>query len=316
MKILLLILTVLLRDGSFVRQVTARDSILVADRLLYGFEMDNVPDSTQLVFPPIANPLLPDVASIPSWQVDTLKAQTVKAGNRRLLNIRAQFPIQPFVDGEIDLPPLWVARRHADGTVDTVRFDPQTIDVRTMPVDTATFVPHDIRGQIRYPLTAAEVLPWVLGGWGVVLAVAGAAAFLSGRRRKEEEARRSEPAHITALRALDRFRGNKYWAPEKQKQFYSGVTDALRGYIAARYGVGAMEMTTAEIFDGLAGTDVPEDLYREMKDLFERADFVKFAKFVATDEENATVVPQAVRFVTSTYQAEVEEEVESGKSDA
>ena len=71
-----------------------------------------------------------------------------------------------------------------------------------------------------------------------------------------------------------------------------------------------MEMTTAEIFDGLRGTDIPVDLYQEMKDLFERADFVKFAKYIATPEDNATVLPQAVRFVTSTYQTEVEEEAE------
>ncbi|MBR0361054.1 MAG: hypothetical protein IIX35_01595, partial [Paraprevotella sp.] len=38
------------------------------------------------------------------------------------------------------------------------------------------------------------------------------------------------------------------WVPEKQKAFYSGITDALREYIAARYGISAMEMTTAEIF--------------------------------------------------------------------
>ena len=42
-----------------------------------------------------------------------------------------------------------------------------------------------------------------------------------------------------------------------------------------------------------------------MKTLFERADFVKFAKFTATPEENATVLPQAIRFVTSTYQQEI-----------
>jgi hypothetical protein len=48
-----------------------------------------------------------------------------------------------------------------------------------------------------------------------------------------------------------------------------------------------------------------------MKSLFERADFVKFAKFTATDEENATVLPQAVHFVTATYQAELEEETQT-----
>ena len=67
-------------------------------------------------------------------------------------------------------------------------------------------------------------------------------------------------------------------------------------------------MPCAEIFADLRKTDVPADLYEEMKDLFERADFVKFAKYVATPEDNATVLPQAVRFVTATYQAQVEED--------
>jgi len=68
-------------------------------------------------------------------------------------------------------------------------------------------------------------------------------------------------------------------------------------------------MTTAEIFTALKGDkELPADLYEEMKDLFERADFVKFAKFTASDEDNAKVLPGAVRFVTTTYQAELEEE--------
>ena len=122
------------------------------------------------------------------------------------------------------------------------------------------------------------------------------------------------PPTLRALRKLDKYRGDKFWAPDKQKQFYSGVTDALREYIVSRYGVGAMEMTTAEIFDGLRGTDIPVDLYEEMKDLFERADFVKFAKYIATPEDNATVLPQAIRFVTSTYQTEIEEEEIAGQA--
>ena len=299
---------VILKEGSFIKPVTPRDSILVADRLLYGFELDNVPDSTVLAFPRVANPFMQDVLALPMWQVDTVKVQKIKADNTRLLNIRATISIQPFEEGTYELPPLFVQRIHKDGTVDTLQFDRQTIQVFTMPVDTATFVPHDLRKQAGYPLTASEVMPWLMGFWALALLVIGLIAWLRSRRRNADGPAFREPAHITALRKLDKYRGDKFWAPDKQKQFYSGVTDALREYIVSRYGVGAMEMTTAEIFEGLRGTDIPVDLYEEMKELFERADFVKFAKFVATPEENATVLPQAVRFVTSTYQTQVEEE--------
>ena len=299
---------VIFKEGSFVQPVTKRDSILVADRLLYGFELNNVPDSTVLAFPQIANPYMQDVLALPMWQVDTLKVQKIKANNTRLLNIRATIAIQPFEEGTYELPPLFVQRIHSDGTVDTLQFERQTIEVFTMPVDTATFVPHDLREQAGYPVTAAEVLPWVMGFWAVTLLVIGLVSWILSRRRNAEGPAFREPAHITALRKLDKWRGDKFWAPDKQKLFYSGVTDALREYIVARYGVGAMEMTTAEIFEGLRGTDIPADLYQEMKDLFERADFVKFAKYIATPEDNATVLPQAVRFVTSTYQTQVEEE--------
>ena len=103
------------------------------------------------------------------------------------------------------------------------------------------------------------------------------------------------------------------WAPEKQKVFYSGITDALREYISERYGIGAMEMTTAEIFNDMKATDAPAELQAELKELFERADFVKFAKFVASDEDNASALPLAVRFVTATYQMEVESDKDEKK---
>ena len=305
---------VILKESSFIQPVTPRDSILVADRLLYGFELDNVPDSTVLAFPQIASPFMQDVLALPMWQVDTVKVQKIRANNARLLNIRASIAIQPFEEGTYELPPLFVQRIHPDGTVDTIQFNRQTIEVFTMPVDTATFVPHDLRGQIKYPVTFAEILPWLMGFWALALLVIGLVAWLTSRRRDSDGPAFQEPAHITALRKLDKYRSDKFWAPDKQKQFYSGVTDALREYIVSRYGVGAMEMTTAEIFDGLRGTDIPVDLYEEMKDLFERADFVKFAKYIATPEDNATVLPQAIRFVTSTYQTEIEEEEIAGQA--
>jgi hypothetical protein len=78
-----------------------------------------------------------------------------------------------------------------------------------------------------------------------------------------------------------------------------------------------MEMTSGELFNEMKNVEelTPEQI-AQIKDLFETADFVKFAKFVASDEDNASAVPKAVRFVTETYQTELEkdsEEVEDKK---
>ena len=78
--------------------------------------------------------------------------------------------------------------------------------------------------------------------------------------------------------------------------------------MASRYGISAMEMTTVEIFEEMKAADVSKELLDEVRQLFDRADFVKFAKYIASDEDNASALPVAVRFVTETYQADVEED--------
>ena len=52
-----------------------------------------------------------------------------------------------------------------------------------------------------------------------------------------------------------------------------------------------------------------------MQHLFETADFVKFAKMTLPREENATVVPFAVQFVTATYEQQLQEEAPADKAD-
>jgi len=292
---------------SFLEPLQQRDSVLIADQIVYGFAMEGVESGTAFRFPEIRPEEGGTVEVVTPWRIDTLKVKRQKKGMPDLLDIKAGIVITAFEEGEYDLPPISVARISNAGIADTLVFNPQRLSVKTMPVDTATFELHDIKGQIRYPLTFKEIMPWLLGGLLLVGLVALAVYLIIRLRRKAEgEFTRKDPAHIVALRKLDKYRGDKLWVPEKQKTFYSGVTDALREYIVARYGVSAMEMTTKEIFDGLKGSDIPEDLYVELKSLFERADYVKFAKYVAGNEENASTVPLAVRFVTATYQADLE----------
>jgi hypothetical protein len=315
MKLLTVILAMLLQGMPFLNQLQKRDSILIADQLEYGVTVDQASDTVLVGWPQIAQPeFIKDIYTISGWKIDTLN---MTKGQIRSYSLKGSFVIQPFAEGEYELPPLYVVRLHRDGSTDTLRFKSMPLEVTTIPIDTTTFVPHDIRPQITYPVTFAEVFPWVLAFVGGVLLIGAVVCLIMiGGKRRNEGPVYKEPAHITALRKMDRYRSNKYWAPEKQKQFYSGITDALREYIAARYDVGAMEMTSAEMFHALKGSDIPPGLYGELKELFERADFVKFAKYVASDEENATVLPLGVRFVTETYVPEEEEEISpQGRND-
>lgn len=295
------------QKGAFLKQLQERDSILIADQVLYGFDLKGVEEGTMFAFPQVKDTLMEGVDIVGTWQLDTLKVTKGKKGAPSVLDLQGGIVVTSFDEGEYALPPLTLQRMSKEGVVDTLVFDSQTLMVKTMPVDTATFVVHDIKGQIRYPVTFREVLPWIGLGLGIAALIALAVwLIIRYRRRHGEEAQKKDPAHIVALRKLDNYRGSKMWAPEKQKTFYSGVTDALREYMDARYGVSAMEMTTAEIFDDMKSKDVPKELLDEVRELFERADFVKFAKFVASDDDNASVLPLAVRFVTETYQTDVE----------
>lgn len=295
-----------LRDGSFLRQLQERDSILIGDQLQYGFRLENLAAGTRFALPDFSEKGLRDsVLLVRNWVVDT----TLTKDGR--MDLEASIVITSFDQGLYELPPLGIVTMTPGAAPDTVYFIPKVLDVRTLPVDPETYQPHDIRPQIRYPLTLREVLPYIFGiQLAFLLTVLAVCLIRQYRRRGSAEDRPKDPAHIVALRKLDRYRGSQYWAPEKQKAFHSGVTDALREYMADRYGVSALERTTAEIFDDLKQTDIPKDLYDEMKQLFEVSDFVKFAKLTVPDEDNAKVVPAAVRFVTSTYQTEIDEEAD------
>ena len=304
------------QKGAFLKQLQERDSILIADQLLYGFDLNGVEEGTMFAFPQLQDTLMEGVEIVRGWHLDTLNLKKGKNGTPNVYDLRGGIVITSFDQGQYALPPLSMQRMTKDGVVDTLVFDSQLLDVKTMPVDTASFQLHDIKGQIKYPITFKEVLPWV----GAVVGILGVIALIVWlvirySKKRGAEAEKKEPAHIVAFRKLDKYKGNKMWAPEKQKAFYSGVTDALREYIDARYDIGAMEMTTAEIMKELKKTDISEELQIGLKELFERADYVKFAKYIASDEENAAALPLAVRFVASTYQMEVEEGSFAGAQD-
>ena len=193
---------------------------------------------------------------------------------------------------------------------DTIYLDSPFLDVTYSQIDTAGFVMHPIKGQMKYPVTFKEILPWA--ALALVVAVAGYLLYRYIKRRKEnrglfERPVVQDPPHIVALRELDRIRGEQLWQNGEEKLFYTGVTDALREYIEARYNVSAMEKTTSEIMEDLSDKKIEPRYYKELDELFKTADLVKFAKYVPQAAENEEAIPMAVRFVNAAFEQQLQE---------
>ena len=312
-KILLFVLALALgsltcraQDDGTLRSRLSRDSILIGDQIEWTIDLQLAPGEGARVSKPGETPV-PGVEALGEMSLDTLSQK------KGVLNLRGRIILTSFDSGSYVLPPLYVLLARTDGTIDTLEYAGPTLAVNTIPIDTATFQPYDIKGQIRYPLTFKEVIPWV----GLALLAAALIWLLVRWIRLRRQNRDffgkpvvKDPPHIVALRSLEKTRSQKLWQTGKQKQFYTQVTDALRQYIAARYEVPALEQTSAEMFQDLEDKAIDPALTDSLKELFTTADFVKFAKHAATDQENENAIPTAVRFVNETYMKQVEEEEE------
>jgi len=285
----------------------SRDSILVGDQVKWSIRL-TIGEGEDFFFEEPSDPVTEGVETISPFSVDTLKVR------RGRMEVEGSMVITSFDSGSFFMPPLVAMVQHKDGSVDTLYYESPTLEVTTIPIDTATFKVYDIKGQMKYPVTFVEVAPWV-GGLVLLAAIIWFVVRLIRNRRQDRDffgkPKVKEPAHIVALRSLEKIRGMKLWQNNRQKQFYSDVTDTLRQYIADNYGISAMEQTSAQMLASLKQTDVESAQYEKIKELFTTADFVKFAKHTASDAENEEVIPTAVSFVNATYMQKMASEDEA-----
>ena len=291
-------------SDDILRSRLSRDSILIGDQVEWTLDLTLAPGEQARISKPGEQPV-PGVETLGELALDTLSQK------KGVLALRGHVTVTSFDSGSYVLPPLFVLLAHEDGTIDTLVYEGPSLAVNTIPIDTATFQPYDIKGQIRYPLTFKELLPWI--GLALLLGAAVWALVRWIRLRRQDrdffgKPVVKDPPHIVALRSLEKTRSQKLWQAGKQKQFYTQVTDAVRQYVSDRYGVSAMEQTSAEMFRDLEDKEIDPALTGQLKDLFTTADFVKFAKHTATAEENENAIPTAIRFVNETYMKQIEEE--------
>lgn len=105
--------------------------------------------------------------------------------------------------------------------------------------------------------------------------------------------------HQKAMREIELIKEGHMTASENSKEYYTRLTETLRKYIEERYGFRAMEMTSSEIIERLTAAQDSKDI-EELRELFETADLVKFAKYSTLINENDRNLISAIDFINAT----------------
>lgn len=286
------------------------DTVRIGDSFTYTIEVKR--DIAQVTEFPIFS--APAESSAHSADVELLESMPVDTISRdgRKIHLRKRYRMQIFDEGRIGLGRSAVL--YADkNIIDTLEGgDSLYLWVEPIVIDSLAAAEglKDIKPQMDMPLKFGEISGYLL--WALVALALLAAAIYALKRYLEARGRRLQdifkpapplPPHVVAIRALEALHHRKLWQNGKSKLYYSELTDILRTYIAARYDVGAMEMTSDEIIYAmgeLPEQELPKKSSMDLTSVLRDADLVKFAKAEPSADENESAYNKAYYFVEET----------------
>ncbi|MGC9314153.1 MAG: hypothetical protein ACP5G4_00840 [bacterium] len=123
------------------------------------------------------------------------------------------------------------------------------------------------------------------------------------------------PPHEVALAEFAALLASQLIAKGDFKAFYSELSEILRDYIENRIGVQALELSTFETIQNLeeSGFPLDDDQIKNVREILNRCDLVKFAKLIPPDDWHLETVEMARSFVEETKPEEPKIEEESSE---
>lgn len=147
---------------------------------------------------------------------------------------------------------------------------------------------------------------WGAGVWVsllVVLALLAGGGWFFWRRRKLGHGSFAPPPHLAALRALEALR--QKLTEENQLEFIVEVSQVVRDYIQARFGIRAPHRSTKEFLEeAYAGEPLLRDFRDELGSFLGQCDLVKFAQRRVVLAQMGELLESACRFVQATIPSE------------
>ena len=229
--------------------------------------------------------------------IETVKPDTQFLNDRQRMLITQEYVITSFDSALYYLPPIPV-------TVDGKEYKSKALALKVYSIPVDTLHPDQFFGQ--KPVMKA---PFAWEDWyGLIscsflaLPLLGLLIYLIVRIRDNKP---KLPPHQAAMKEIERIKTEKVWQKGRSKEYYTELTDTLRTYIKDRFGFNALEMTSSEIIDKLLELKDKEAI-SDLKELFQTADLVKFAKHSPLMNENDANLISAIDFINETKEKEDE----------
>lgn len=228
----------------------------------------SVNETKNVILPKLA---LKGLEVIDSAKIDTLENKLIQ-----------KYIITGFDSGSFYIPQQQVFVKNQAYLTDSL-----LINVATVAIDTTKIK--------KYPIKTIKKEPYVFDDFKLYIYLLIAAIVIIGfwiywfviRKRKTEEDEptyKALPPYEEAIYKLNELDEKLLWQNNKVKEYYSELTDIIRGYIERELKVPALEKTSDEIIDMLkdfndADTITPnKETIVKLKELLREADLVKFAK--------------------------------------
>ncbi len=310
---LLFALSAAAQNQPTIRGFAEPDSIGIGDRFDYVIEVEK--DLVQVVEFPEFAPKDGKLELVKSLPVDTLER------DGRHLKLRKRYRLAAFEEGKYNLGAARVL--FADkNIVDTLSGkDSIYLEVTTFQIDSTSQSIYDIKGQKNLPFRFSEIRGYMtVAGWVLVLLVGVFFAlryYLAQRGKRFGDLFKPTPPlppHVAAIQALEALHNQKLWQNSRHKQYYSALTDILRTYIAGRWSISAMEMTSDEIVEAMREVELPDKASMDLVAILRDADLVKFAKAMPESEQNEADYLKAYYFVEETKEVDDEEPEDESES--
>jgi len=281
--------------------------ITIGDKIVCTLVVEHDKD-TQLLNP---KPIVMASEHFEAYGPDVKQLKS-KAKQRGRILKSIEYKLIAYEPGAYNIPPIVIKCRDANGRELSVMSQPLGFSVRSLRSNDAQTI-RDIKGPEGVP---RNITPYILI-LGIIIVGFSVAVYFYFRSRKSviikpETVILQRLPHEIALEELREIELMGLVAKGEVKEYCTRIADVIRRYMEKRYGIAAMELTTAKVLASLeiilerkdsivvneGGPHLcKEDLIDKIGDFLNACDSVKFAKYQPNADEAGNLLQQARKIV-------------------